>query len=86
MPTLPKIVDSMCNVESKDPENVARVVRTLVVMNNSNDVIEGCNKLIASLKGRASSELQSSKPFKNSGKPGKVVGIFERGRTHKPWH
>ncbi len=84
--TFPKLLNSICNVEGEDLGNVAKVVKTLVVTSTSNDVIKGCNKLVVSPKGRASSELQNSKPFDNGGSPNKVIKISKGDKTHKAWH
>jgi len=74
-----------CNGEVKDLGNFVGVVRTLVVISTSSNVVRRCNKLTTSLGSHMSSKLQSSESFSNGGSLGKVTGIFEGGKTFKVW-
>jgi len=80
-----KLSNFRCNGEVKDLGNFAGVVKTLVVISTSNNVVRRCNKLTTSPTGHVNSKLQSSESFNNGGSLGKVTSIFEGGKTFKVW-
>ncbi len=52
-----ELSSSRCNGEGENLGNFVKVVKTLVVISTSNNVVKRCNKLTASPGGHVSSKL-----------------------------